>query len=162
MNVFSAVLRIGIDAEVRKTSSGQSVVNFTAACNVGYGEREQTLWFRVSLWGKRAEGRLPEFLKKGTQVFVSGELSQSEYQARDGATKTSMEINANVVDLVGSKNESQTGTQQPQQNNKTQQQPQPQPKAIHPQNQTANGGYAEFDDDTPFDSMNWQIRAHII
>jgi single-strand DNA-binding protein len=45
-------------------------------------------------------------------VFVSGELTQSEYKANDGTTKTSLELNANIVDLIGKKNESS----QPQQN----------------------------------------------
>jgi single-strand DNA-binding protein len=41
-------------------------------------------------------------LVKGQQVFISGDLTQNEY-TKDGVTKTSLEVNANVVDLVGSK-----------------------------------------------------------
>ena len=37
---------------------------------------------------------------------MSGELSQSEYRAQDGSTKTSLELNANIIDLVGKRNES--------------------------------------------------------
>ena len=67
------------------TPSGQSVLNFTVANNIGFGDRQQTLWIRVALWGKRAEGQLQNYLKKGQQVFVSGELTQREYQANDGS-----------------------------------------------------------------------------
>ena len=111
-NVFSFTGTVGRDAEVRATPSGQSVLNVTVANNVGFGDRQQTLWVRVALWGRRAEGQLQNYLKKGQQVFVSGELTQREYQANDGTTKTSLEVNATIIDLVGKRNDQ---GQQPQQ-----------------------------------------------
>ncbi len=111
-NVFSFIGTVGRDAEVRVTPSGQSVMNFTVANNIGFGDRQQTLWIRVALWGKRAEGQLQNYIKKGQQVFVSGELSQREYQTNDGMTKTSLELNANIVDLVGRRNEQGQGSNQ--------------------------------------------------
>lgn len=111
-NVFSFTGTVGRDAEVRSTPSGQTVLNVTVANNIGFGDRQQTLWIRVALWGKRAEGQLQNYLKKGQQVFVSGELSQREYQANDGTTKISLELNANVIDLVGKRKESSQPAQQ--------------------------------------------------
>jgi len=111
-NVFSFTGTVGRDAEVRYAPSGLAVLNFTVANNIGFGDKQQTLWIRVTLFGKRAEGQLQNYLKKGQQVFVSGELTQSEYRANDGTTKTSLELNANIIDLIGKKNESN----QPQQN----------------------------------------------
>ncbi len=105
-NVFSFTGAIGRDAEVRVTPSGQSVLNFTVANNIGFGDRQQTLWLRVALWGKRAEGSFQNYLKKGQQVFVSGELSQREYQTNDGTTRSSLELNASIVDLIGKRNDS--------------------------------------------------------
>ena len=104
-NVFSFTGAVGKDAEVRNTPSGQTVLSVTVANNIGFGDKQQTIWVRVSLWGKRAEGSLAQYLKKGQQVFVSGELSMREYQATDGSTKTSLELNANIIDLVGKRNE---------------------------------------------------------
>ncbi len=113
-NVFSFTGTIGRDAEVRTTPSGQTVLNVNVANNIGFGDRQQTLWIRVALWGRRAEGSLQNYLKKGQQVFVSGELSQSEYQAQDGTTRTSLELNANIIDLVGKRNDQNAApTQQP-------------------------------------------------
>ncbi len=133
-NVFSFTGAIGRDAEVKVTPSGQSVLNVTVANNIGFGDRQQTLWIRVALWGKRAEGQLQNYLKKGQQVFVSGELTQQEYQANDGSTKSSLELNANVIDLIGKRNEQNES--QPKQNN--------QPKK--------DGGLNtnEYNDDVPF------------
>ncbi len=107
-NVFSFTGTVGRDAEVRTTPSGQSVLNVTVANHIGFGDRQQTLWVRVALWGKRAEGSLQNYLKKGQQVFVSGELSLREYQANDGTTKTSLELNANIIDLIGKRGETAT------------------------------------------------------
>ena len=110
-NVFSFTGTIGRDAEVRYAPSGLAVLNFTVANNIGFGDKQQTLWIQVTLFGKRAEGQLQNYLKKGQQVFVSGELTQSEYQAKDGTTKTSLDLNANIIDFIGKKNEAS----QPQQ-----------------------------------------------
>lgn len=140
-NVFSFTGTVGRDAEVRSTPSGQMVLNVTVANNIGFGDRQQTLWVRVALWGKRAEGQLQNYLKKGQQVFVSGELSQREYQANDGTTRTSLELNANIIDLVGKRNDSQS-QQAPQQ---YQQQP------AQPQVQAASNASSLDDfDDVPF------------
>jgi single-strand DNA-binding protein len=138
-NVFSFTGTVGRDAEVRAMPSGQSVLNVTVANNIGFGDRQQTLWVRVALWGKRAEGQLAQYLKKGQQVFVSGELSMREYQATDGSTKTSLELNANIIDLVGKRNEQGAS-------------------GGAPQNYASGGSsmpsqpdnFAAFDDDIPF------------
>ena len=105
-NVFSFTGTVGRDAEVRYAPSGVAVLNVTVANNIGFGDKQQTLWIRAVVFGKKAEGKLVEHLKKGQQVFVSGELTQSEYQAKDGTTKTSLELNATIIDLLGKKNES--------------------------------------------------------
>ena len=114
-NVFSFTGTVGRDAEVRYTPSGLAVLSVTVANNIGFGDKQQTLWVRVALFGKRAEGGLQNYLKKGQQVFVSGELTQSEYRANDGTTKTALELNANIIDLIGKKNEAS----QPQQSYQT-------------------------------------------
>jgi single-strand DNA-binding protein len=104
-NVFSCVGTVGRDAEVRYLPSGQAVLNVNVANNIGFGDKQQTLWIRVALWGKRAEGNLKTFLLKGQQVFVSGELTMSEYKANDGTMRTSLELNASIIDLVGKKSD---------------------------------------------------------
>ena len=142
-NVFSFTGTVGRDAEVRYAPSGLAVLNVTVANNIGFGDKQQTLWIQVTLFGKRAEGQLQNYLKKGQQVFVSGELTQREYQAKDGTTKTSLDLNANIIDLIGKKNESS----QPQQNY----QPsgaQGQPSA--PQAPSHDNFDVPYDDDIPF------------
>jgi single-strand DNA-binding protein len=142
-NVFSFTGTVGADAEVRYLPSGQAVLNVRVANNIGFGDKQQTLWINCAVWGKRAEGALKDYLKKGQQVFVSGELSQREYKANDGTTKTALELNANILDLIGKKNESS----QPQQNY--------QPSGVReqaPARQAASNDNfdAPYDDDIPF------------
>jgi single-strand DNA-binding protein len=143
-NVFSFHGTVGRDAEVRYLPSGQAVLNVTVANNIGFGDKQQTLWVRVAVWGKRAEGSLKDYLKKGQQVFVSGELSQSEYRAQDGSTKTSLELNANIIDLVGKRNESNQPAQQNYQSSGAKGQSSAQQGASH------DNFDAPYDDDIPF------------
>ena len=100
-NVISFIGTIGNDAEIRYLPSGQAVLNVNVANHTGFGDKQKTMWFRVVLWGKRAEGSLKDYLKKGQQVFVSGEFTTNEYKANDGTMKMSLELNANIIDLVG-------------------------------------------------------------
>lgn len=150
-NVFSFTGTVGRDAEVKSTPSGQTVLNVTVANNIGFGERQQTLWVRVALWGKRAEGQLGQYLKKGQQVFVSGELSMREYQAADGSAKSSLELNANVIDLVGKRND-QSAVAAPQNYA-------PSPAQA---NYAQDNFAAAFDDDIPFNSLRVLLKNHLI
>lgn len=142
-NVFSFTGTVGRDAEVRYTPSGMPVLSVTVANNVGFGDKQQTLWVRVALFGKRAEGQLPNYLKKGQQVFVSGELTQNEYKANDGSTKTSLELTANIIDLVGKRNDAGGAQSYPQQS----------PRAARtsaPQSSQNDNFDEPYDDDIPF------------
>lgn len=114
-NVFSFAGTCGGDAEVRYLPSGMAVLNVSVANNIGYGDKKSTLWIRVALFGKPAEGTLKDYLKKGQQVFVSGQLSQNEYKANDGTMKTQLNLSATIIDLVGGKKDSdQAGKSAPQ------------------------------------------------
>lgn len=133
MNVFSFTGNLGKDAEVNQ-AGGTSVCNFSVAVKSGYGDKEQTLWVRVALWGKKAEGRLPEFLNKGQQVAVSGELSTRDYEG-----KTYLECRANDVTLIGKRDQGGSAPVQPDQPTQT------------TQAQTGAGNNSDdFDDDVPF------------
>lgn len=86
--------RLGKDATLRNTQSGD-VLGFSVAVDDGYGQNKRTLWFDVSLWGKRAEA-LEQYLRKGTAVAVSGDLSTREHEG-----KTYLTVRANEVTMQG-------------------------------------------------------------
>lgn len=104
MNVFTAVTRIGADAEQRFTQGGDSVVSFNGAVDSGFGEKKVTTWIKFTLWGKRGTSVLP-YLTKGAQVAVSGELANRKWQDKDGQDRYSLEVRVNELTLVGGKQE---------------------------------------------------------
>ncbi len=110
MNNFTCTTRLGNDSEVRHTNSGTAVCTFSGAIDSGYGDNKKTLWIRFTLWGKRATGRLPEFLVKGCQAAISGELSMNEWTDKEGGKRSTLECNVNNLDLIGGKG--QDGGQQ--------------------------------------------------
>lgn len=100
MNNFSFTGNLGQDCRTN-TVGGTSVVNFSVAVKSGYGDKAQTVWVDCALWGKPAEGGLPQYLVKGQSVGVTGELSTQE---KDG--KTYLKVRCNSVDLLGGKSDS--------------------------------------------------------
>lgn len=101
MNVWSFTGNLGGDAEQRYTANNDPVVSFSVAIKSGYGQKESTVWAKCSLWGKRGEA-IAQYLTKGTQVAVSGELSVREWE-KDGVKRSSIEVRANDVTLLGKK-----------------------------------------------------------
>ena len=70
---------VGKDPEMRYTPSGQAVTSFSIATNrqytTGNGEQvKETVWFRVTTWGKQAEV-CNQYVKKGMKVLVEGRLT---------------------------------------------------------------------------------------
>lgn len=97
MKVITIAGRVGKDAVTRSTQSGDQVTGFTVAVDEGYGDNKRTLWFDVSMWGKRGVGVAP-YLTKGANVTVTGELSTREHEG-----KTYLTIRETGLALQGGK-----------------------------------------------------------
>ena len=93
---------LGADPEMRYTPSGRPVTQFNVAVNQSTKNQqtgewvEATDWFRISVWGDRAE-RAAEGLRKGNKVFVEGRFKTREFEGRDGQKRTSLEITADSL-----------------------------------------------------------------
>jgi len=89
---------------MRYTPDGKSVTSFRLATTHRYttrGEtREETDWFRVTVWGRQAE-QCNQYLKKGQQAYVEGRLHAREWQGQDGQTRTSLEVTSSNVVFLG-------------------------------------------------------------
>lgn len=112
---------LGRDPETRYTPSGALNVQFSVASSRRWRgsdgqEQENTTWFRVTAWGRLAETmvNLSErgALVKGKQVYVEGRIEAREYTGNDGQVRTSLDVNANEIQLLGSRQDSQGGGQQ--------------------------------------------------
>ena len=96
---------LGRDPELRYTPNGRPVATFSVAVNQATKNQqtgewvEATDWFRVSVWGDRAE-RSAENLRKGSRVFVDGRFRTREYETNDGRKGMSLDVTAdNVIGL---------------------------------------------------------------
>lgn len=115
VNKVIIIGHLGRDPEMRYTSSGQAVANFSIATDESYkgndGQKvEKTEWHRVVVWGKPAEF-CGNFLNKGRLVYIEGKLETRKWQDKDGVEKYTTEIKAYTVQALDRKDE---GQQQPQ------------------------------------------------
>ena len=90
---------------MRYTPTGRPVTQFSVAVNQSTKNQqtgewiEETDWFRVSVFGDRAE-RAAEQLRKGNRVFVEGRFRTREFEGQDGQKRTSLDVTAdNVISL---------------------------------------------------------------
>lgn len=104
MNVVTIAGNIGRDAEVRHTNSGDAVASFSVADSPG--KDKPTIWWRCSLWGKRAEA-LGQYLTKGSRVTVTGRATERTWTDKEGQERTTLEINVSDVALQGGGEERQ-------------------------------------------------------
>jgi len=113
MNVLCATGNLGADCRTN-TVNGTAVANFSLAVKAGFGDKEQTVWLDCALWGKRAEGKLTEYLVKGQQIAVNGELGTREYEDKNGVNRTALTLRVADVTLIGGKEPSQPRQEQQQ------------------------------------------------
>lgn len=149
MNNWTITGKLGRDCNVNDVN-GSKVCNFVVAVKSGFGDKQQTLWVDCAIWGKKAESRLPEFLRKGQQVAVSGEVGTREYE-KDGVKNTVLTLRVIDIDLVGG-NSSQGQAPQQQQYQQQPQQYQGGVQQNNPNLQSAPQQGPSFDDfeDIPF------------
>lgn len=104
---------LGTDPEMRYTPSGQAVTNFSVATSRKWSDgqgnqQEETVWFRVSTWGKMAE-TCNQYLSKGRQVLVEGRLKPDDngnprvWTDQNGNAKASYELTAFEVKFLGTR-----------------------------------------------------------
>jgi single-strand DNA-binding protein len=136
MNLFLATGNLGKDAEVKFTQGGTAICSFSIAVTSGYGDKAKTTWISCALFGKRAEGNLPQHLTKGTQVCVAGEIFMDEWQGQDGTTNKMLKMNVDKLDLIGGK-----------QNTSAPQQGRCQPAPSRQTGMEAGAGMDDFPDD---------------
>jgi single-strand DNA-binding protein len=94
----------GQNAEVRSTSGGKSVANFSLAINQPFRSKkdgnQRVEWVRCVAWDKLAQ-IAEKFVAKGTVVFVEGRLQTRQFEDREGGTKTVTEVVVASVRVLG-------------------------------------------------------------
>lgn len=96
MNKLFIIGTVGNKPELKATQTGKSVCSFSVAVN---GRNDTTTWFRVTTWEKLAENTA-RYLDKGSKVAVVGAVSCRTYQANNGETRASLEVQAQDVEFL--------------------------------------------------------------
>ncbi|WP_405422956.1 single-stranded DNA-binding protein SSB1 [Pantoea stewartii] len=174
VNKVILVGNLGQDPEVRYMPNGGAVANITLATSESWRDKqtgenkEITEWHRVVLFGKLAEVA-GEYLRKGSQVYIEGQLRTRKWQDQGGQERYTTEVVVNVggtMQMLGGRQQGGNAPagggqgnnngwgqpQQPQQGNNNQfsggaqSRPQQQPSAPASNNEPP----MDFDDDIPF------------
>jgi len=102
------------DPELRSTGSGLSVCSMRIACNTRRKDQSTGDWvdkpnyFDVTVWGAQGEN-CARFLAKGRPVAIDGRLEWREWQDKDGNPRQSVEIIADAVQFLGSRDDNGGG-----------------------------------------------------
>lgn len=93
---------LGNDAEERFTASGKRVVSFRLAIRIRQSGKDDTVWWRVNIWGDRFDKMIP-YLRKGSSVIVVGEMGKPElYTDKEGNKQISLSISADAIKFAPS------------------------------------------------------------
>ena len=102
LNQCNFIGRLARDPETRYLSSGDAVCNFTIAVGWKSKDKEGAEWVPVTAFGKLGE-ICGQYLKKGSQVFVSGRFKTDKYTDKEGVERYSTKIVADTMQMLGSK-----------------------------------------------------------
>jgi single-strand DNA-binding protein len=113
VNKVILVGRLGKDPELKYTPGGAAVAKFTLATDEVFKDRageqqRRTEWHAIVAWNKLAE-ICGQYLTKGKQVYVEGSIRSRQWEDQSGNKRTSYEIVARAMQMLGSKGDSERG-----------------------------------------------------
>jgi single-strand DNA-binding protein len=147
VNKVILIGHLGRDPEVRRNQSGDPIVNLNIATSESWrdktsGERkEKTEWHRVVLFNENLAKVAEQYLKKGSKVYIEGQLQTRKWQDQAGVEKFTTEI---VLQRFRGELTLLDGPSQ-----RDDVEPAPRAAAA-PANGTRGGYAADLDDDIPF------------
>ncbi|MBE2292897.1 MAG: single-stranded DNA-binding protein [Xanthomonadales bacterium] len=162
INKVILVGNLGNDPDVKYTQGGMAVTRISLATTSVRKDRdgnsqERTEWHRVVFFGKLGE-IAGEYLRKGSQVYVEGEIRYDKYTGQDGVEKYTTDIVANEMQMLGGRaggsgeggGYAERG-ERPQRSAPPRRESAPAQRAPAPAASQAGGGFDDFaDDDIPF------------
>ncbi|RMH52995.1 MAG: single-stranded DNA-binding protein [Zetaproteobacteria bacterium] len=155
LNKVMLIGNLGADPETRFTQDGTCVSNIRVATTERFRNRdgslqEHTEWHRVTLWGRLGE-IARDYLRKGSRVYIEGQIRTNKWQDRDGHDRYTTEIRARDLKMLSGRNEA-PGHQPTRQGGYAPQPATPPQPAAAPDPFADEGGFAEIPpgDDVPF------------
>lgn len=155
--MFTKLIRIGRDAELRYTKSGKAVCGLVGAYDIGWGDKKKTQWIDVTIWGDKAESLCHMLLKGGAVVVTVDDLEVETFEGKNGLQA---KLKGNLIKLEFAGKKPEEVPQEPRGQQQQAQTGHPIPTVPHnyPQQQQqrqqapqqAPTGFDDFDDDIPF------------
>lgn len=144
LNKVMLIGRLGKDPEMHAMPSGDQVANFSVATGSSWKDKEtqekheRVEWHRISVFGGLAKV-CGQYLKKGSQVFIEGELRTRKWQDKQGQERYTTEIICQNMQMLGGKNDGAGAANKPP------------PPSERPAGAPGRSQKPEdFDDDIPF------------
>lgn len=115
LNKVIIIGNLGKDPEVRSTSNGKKVANLTVATSEKWVDKntnekkEKTEWHRISIFSEGLASVCEKYLKKGSKVYIEGQLQTRKWQDQQGQDRYSTEVvlqgfDAKLIILDSAKN----------------------------------------------------------
>lgn len=109
LNKVMLIGNLGRDPEVRYTTGGKAIANFTLATNEIWQDKDgnqqkHTEWHRIVAWGKLGE-ICGEYLSRGKTVYIEGRIQTREWEDKDGNKRTTTEIVATDMIILSAREE---------------------------------------------------------
>ena len=147
INKVIIVGHLGNDPEMRTMPNGEQVANISVATSESWtdknsGEKKTpTEWHRIVFYRRQAE-ICGQYLQKGSQVYIEGRLKTRKWQDNNGQDRYTTEIQGDVLQMLGGRNQDAAQNQPSKQQDK-QQKAQSKPQQSEPPMDA-------FDDNIPF------------
>ena len=112
INNVTLMGRLVADPELRTTTTGKSVANFTIAVDRSYSKNgnKETDFINIVAWENTADF-VSKYFGKGSMIAIQGSIQTRNYEDKNGNKRTAFEVVAKEVSFCGGKNEnSSTGT----------------------------------------------------
>ena len=110
INKVMLIGRLGADPELKKTKNGDSFANLSLATNKKIKDNEKTTWHKIVVFDPRIADTMGKYAKKGTQLYIQGEIETRSYKDANDNQRYVTEIivprYSGVIKMLSGKGES--------------------------------------------------------
>lgn len=112
INKVILIGRLGADPELKQTKNGDSFANLSLATNKKVKDNEKTTWHKIVVFDPRIADTMSKYAKKGTQLYIEGEIETRSYKDANDNQRYVTEIivprYAGVIKMLSTKSESKS------------------------------------------------------
>ena len=111
--MFTKLIRIGRDSELKTLPTGTQVLEFSAVYDVGFGDKKKPVWVKVAMFGQKAPNLVQHFTK-GKQIVATMDGIEPQAWIKDGEAKSGLKATLVSFEFAGGPAQTQPAQQQQQ------------------------------------------------